>query len=83
MAEIFIGEWSLTVTNRWWLDDPTTITSGSASCEWLGVGFFTAMMSQMAAHGVDCGAFGGLVSAVLSPPDREVVWVRTPPGQPI
>jgi hypothetical protein len=39
VAEIFVGEWTLTITNQWWLDDPTTITSGSATCEWLGDSF--------------------------------------------
>ena len=33
VAEIFVGDWSLTITNQWWLDDPTTVTSGTATCE--------------------------------------------------
>ena len=36
VAEIFIGDWSLTVTNQWWLDDPATVTYGTATCDWLG-----------------------------------------------
>lgn len=39
MAEIFLGDWTLTITNQWWLDDPTTVTSGTATCEWLGDSF--------------------------------------------
>jgi hypothetical protein len=39
VAEIFIGRWTLTITNQWWLDDPTTVTSGTAVCEWIGDSF--------------------------------------------
>jgi hypothetical protein len=39
VAEIFLGDWTLTITNQWWLDDPTTVTSGTATCEWLGDSF--------------------------------------------
>ena len=39
VAEIFLGAWSLTITNQWWLDDPTTVTSGTAKGEWLGDSF--------------------------------------------
>lgn len=39
VAEIFVGEWTLRITNQWWLDDPTTVVSGTASCEWLGESF--------------------------------------------
>lgn len=39
VAEIFLGDWALTITNRWWLDDPATVTSGIAKCEWLGDSF--------------------------------------------
>lgn len=39
LAEIFVGNWTLSVTNQWWLDDPTTVTSGTATCEWLGDSF--------------------------------------------
>ncbi len=33
VAEIFLGDWTLTITNQWWLDDPATVTSGTATCE--------------------------------------------------
>lgn len=39
VAEIFVGDWTLSITNQWWLDDPTTVTSGNASGEWLGDSF--------------------------------------------
>jgi hypothetical protein len=39
VADIFLGDWTLTVTNQWWLEDPTTVISGNASCEWLGDSF--------------------------------------------
>src|SRR4029453_10056760 len=29
IAEIFIGDWALTITNQWWLDDPTTPPAGT------------------------------------------------------
>ncbi|HWM19009.1 MAG TPA: hypothetical protein VNO51_04935 [Ilumatobacteraceae bacterium] len=39
VAEIFVGHWALSLTNMWWLDDPTTVTSGAATGEWLGDSF--------------------------------------------
>jgi hypothetical protein len=39
LAEVFVGNWTLTITNQWWLDDPTTVTSGTATCDWLGDSF--------------------------------------------
>ena len=39
LAETFVGDWAISITNQWWLDDPTTVTTGSASCEWLGNSF--------------------------------------------
>jgi hypothetical protein len=39
VAEIFVGDWALTITNMWWLDEPTTVTSGTATGEWLGDSF--------------------------------------------
>jgi hypothetical protein len=39
VAEIFVGAWSISITNQWWLEDPTTVTTGTASCEWLGDSF--------------------------------------------
>jgi hypothetical protein len=39
VAEIFLGNWALTITNQWWLDDPATVASGTAKCEWLGDSF--------------------------------------------
>ena len=38
-AEVFVGTWTVTITNQWWLDDPTTVTTGSATCEWMGDSF--------------------------------------------
>jgi len=35
VAGIFVGDWVVTITNMWWLEDPTTVTTGSAKCEWL------------------------------------------------
>jgi hypothetical protein len=39
VAETFVGDWELTITNQWWLDDPSTVTSRTATCEWLGDSF--------------------------------------------
>ena len=39
VAEIFVGDWSLAITNQWWLDDPATVTYGTATCDWLGDSF--------------------------------------------
>jgi len=39
VAAIFMGDWVVTITNMWWLEDPTTVTTGSAKCEWLGDSF--------------------------------------------
>ena len=39
VAEIFVGDWTLEITNQWWLDDPTTVTTGRATGGWLGDAF--------------------------------------------
>jgi len=39
VAEIFVGEWTVTITNMWWLEDPSTVTTGTARCDWLGDSF--------------------------------------------
>ena len=39
VAEIFVDDWSLAITNKWWLDDPATVTYGTATCDWLGDSF--------------------------------------------
>lgn len=39
LAGILVGEWTITITGQWWLDDPTTVTTGSATCAWLGDAF--------------------------------------------
>lgn len=39
LARIFVGDWTLTITNMWWLEDPTTVTTGTATCDWLGDSF--------------------------------------------
>ena len=39
VAEIFVGDWTLSITNQWWLEDPTTVTTGTAVGEWLDDSF--------------------------------------------
>ena len=39
LADIFVGDWALSITNQWWLDDPTEVTAGRATGEWLGSSF--------------------------------------------
>lgn len=39
VAEVFVGDWVLTITNQRWLDDPPTVTTGTARCDWLGDSF--------------------------------------------
>lgn len=39
VAEIFGGDWSVTITNMWWLEDPSTARTGIARCDWLGDSF--------------------------------------------
>ena len=39
VAAVFVGEWTISITNQWWLDDPSTVVTGSATCEWLGDSF--------------------------------------------
>jgi hypothetical protein len=39
VAAMFVGDWTLTITNQWWLDDPTTVVSGTATGEWVGDSF--------------------------------------------
>jgi hypothetical protein len=39
VADVFVGNWTITITNQWWLEDPTTVTSGTATGEWLGDSF--------------------------------------------
>ena len=39
LAEVFVGAWTISITNQWWLDDPTTVTSGRARGEWVGDSF--------------------------------------------
>lgn len=39
VAAIFVGNWTLIITNQWWLEDPTTLSNGTAHCEWLGDSF--------------------------------------------
>ena len=39
VADIFVGDWTLSITNQRWLDDPTTATPGVAKGEWLGDAF--------------------------------------------
>ena len=39
VADLFVGDWSVSVTNQRWLDDKTTTTRGIAKGEWLGDAF--------------------------------------------
>jgi len=39
LGAVFVGEWTITITNQWWLDDPTTVTTGTATGTWLGDSF--------------------------------------------
>jgi hypothetical protein len=39
VARIFVGDWTVSITNQWWLDDPTTVTTGTAVGEWMGDSF--------------------------------------------
>src|SRR5947208_71612 len=39
LADVFVGDWTLSITNQWWLDDPSTVTNGSATGEWLDDSF--------------------------------------------
>ncbi|MET0910808.1 MAG: hypothetical protein ABWZ99_15180 [Ilumatobacteraceae bacterium] len=39
VAAIFVGRWTLSITNQWWLDDPNIVTTGTAIGEWLGQSF--------------------------------------------
>ena len=41
VAGIFVGDWTVTITNQWWLDDPSTVTTGQATCVWLGDAFLS------------------------------------------
>ena len=39
LADVLVGDWTVTITNQWWLDDPSTVTAGEGRCEWLGDSF--------------------------------------------
>lgn len=39
VAGLFVGDWSVSVTNQRWLDDKTTTTTGVAKGEWVGDAF--------------------------------------------
>ena len=39
VADILVGDWTLSITNQRWLDDPTTATPSVAKGEWLGDAF--------------------------------------------
>lgn len=39
VAAIFVGDWKLEITDQWWLDDPSTVTTGTAKGEWLDNSF--------------------------------------------
>ena len=39
VADVFVGDWSVSITNQRWLDDKTKTTRGVAKGEWLGDAF--------------------------------------------
>jgi hypothetical protein len=39
LADVFLGGWALAITNQWWLEDPSTVISGTAVGAWLGDSF--------------------------------------------
>lgn len=39
VAGIFVGHWTITITNQWWVEDPDAVVSGTATGEWLGESF--------------------------------------------
>lgn len=39
VADIFVGDWTVAITNQRWLDDKTATTTGIAKGEWLGDAF--------------------------------------------
>jgi hypothetical protein len=39
VGDAFVGNWTISLTNQWWLEDPTTVTTGTAVGEWLGESF--------------------------------------------
>jgi hypothetical protein len=39
LADVFVGAWTVSITNQWWLDDPSTVTPGRARGAWLGDSF--------------------------------------------
>jgi hypothetical protein len=39
VGDAFVGNWTISLTNQWWLEDPTTVTTGTAAGEWLGESF--------------------------------------------
>ena len=39
VAGIFVGDWSVSITNQRWIEDKTAATTGSAKGDWLGDAF--------------------------------------------
>jgi hypothetical protein len=39
LGKVFVGDWTVSLTNQWWVDDPTTVVTGTAHGEWLGDAF--------------------------------------------
>jgi hypothetical protein len=44
VADIFVGDWTVAITNQRWLDDKTATTTGVAKGEWLGDAFVQLRM---------------------------------------
>jgi hypothetical protein len=51
--EALVGDWTLTMTNAWFLDDPGVEVGGSATIEWLG----DAFLQMRATLGMDHGTW--------------------------
>ena len=39
VADLFVGDWTVSITNQRWLDDKTTTATGIAKGDWLGDAF--------------------------------------------
>lgn len=39
LADVFVGDWTISLTNQWWLEDPSTVTTGTAKGKWLDDAF--------------------------------------------
>lgn len=39
VADVFVGDWAVSITNQRWIEDKTATTTGTAKGEWLGDAF--------------------------------------------